>query len=192
MPSKVPLYHLWSNEQLIDHEVAHRRAIAAYATGLTLSVATGVVTFGASTPIVVPIAGFKAYKIRSHYKKLHSVRDELSRRNLSPNEKKKRDVLIPLATTAAVYLASLGIAGIVDVVPDVIQAAIHEPIQESFVISVSNSLLSSGRFSLIDCCLPLQENLLFEAGNKYQAFVVAEVTEAGLRGITVSDSNEMM
>ncbi len=34
--------------------------------------------FGAATPIVVPLAGFKAYKIRSHHKKLKAIRCELN------------------------------------------------------------------------------------------------------------------
>jgi hypothetical protein len=87
-------------------------------------------------------------------KKLKIIRDELSKRHLSPHEKKKRDILIPVTTTAAVYLVSMGIAGVVDIVPDAMQVAIHEPIQEGFLISVSvfnNALLSSQIYLLIIC-----------------------------------------
>ena len=137
MSSKVSQCHLWSNEQLIDHEVIHRRRIAGYAAGLTLSAATGIATFGATAPIVVPIGGFKVYKIRSHYKKLQIIREELSRRHLCPQEKKKRDILIPVTTTVAIYLATMGIADVVDIVPDGIQTVIHDHIQEGLHICVS-------------------------------------------------------
>jgi hypothetical protein len=150
MSSSVSHCHLWSNEQLIDREVHHRRKIASYITGLTFSTVAAI-----EIPIVVPIAGFEAYKIHSHHKKLKVIREELTKRNLSPNEKKKRDILIPVTATAALHLVAIGIADAVNVVPDAMQAIIHEPIQQSFSLSVSianNSNLSCDIYLLILCC----------------------------------------
>jgi len=156
MASDVSSYHLWSKEQLIHQELSHRRAIASYFTGLTLTAATGVATFGVAVPIVVPIAGFKAYKIHSDHKKLKAIRNELTSRSLSSNEKKKRDILIPATTTAAIYLASMGIADVFDVVPDAIQTVIHEPIREGLSLTVNifnKSILSFSMYLLIVCNL---------------------------------------
>ena len=158
MPLKIRQCHLWSNQQLILHEIIERRRIAAYATGLTLTAVTGVATLGATTPIIAPIAGFKAYKIHSHNKKLKIIRDELSRRHLSPRDKKKRDILIPATITVGLYLVSMGIADVVNVVPDAIQSAIQEPIQHAFLLSVSIVFKSIALFSfqIFFCYLSLE------------------------------------
>ncbi|KAG8828326.1 hypothetical protein FRC18_009780 [Serendipita sp. 400] len=120
-----------SNETLVTEEVSHRRSIASYVTSLSLTTVVTVGTCGVTAPLMVPIGGFKAYKIHSHHKKLKSVRAELAKRQLSTAEKKKRDVLIPATVTMTVYIATLGLADVFDIVPDSIQNAFQAPIAES-------------------------------------------------------------
>ncbi len=64
---------------------------------------------------------------------------KLTKWHISPNEKKKRDIFIPITITAAFYFASMGIAGVVDIVLDAMKAIMHEPIQEGFVLPMSIS-----------------------------------------------------
>ncbi|KAG8779831.1 hypothetical protein FRC20_010432 [Serendipita sp. 405] len=143
-----------SNEALIREEICQRRSIAGYVTSLTLSGAATVMTGGAAAPLTVPLCGFKLYKIESHRKELYVVRAELAKRRLSPEERRKRDVLIPVAMTTLVYCATLGIAGELDLVPDGLQHSFQQPIAEA---------------------LDAPHDKVSEAVDKHQAFLLAEM-----------------
>ncbi len=73
--------------------------------------------------------------------------------HLSPREKKKRDILISVTITAAVYLVSMGISEVVDIVPDAMHMVMHTHIQPGYLLSVrmfnNISLFSSQIYLLI-------------------------------------------
>ncbi|CAF4988216.1 unnamed protein product [Rotaria sp. Silwood1] len=158
----ISFYYLWSNEKLIQKEINHRRKVASFATGLALTTTTGVATFGMAIPLVGPIAAFKIYKIHSHRKKLKAVRSELARRHLSPAEKRKRDVLIPMTKSAVIYFATAGIADGLDLIPDGLQTLLDDPIQEAF---------------------ELTEEKILKLADKFQAFIITEVGAAVIHKI---------
>lgn len=142
MPSKDDIpSHLWSNEELIQKEIKHRRKIAYFATGLVMTTAGGVATLGTTAALTTPIAAFKIYKIHSHLKKLKAVRAELAKRHLSPVEKRKRDVLIPMTKSAVLFLATIGIADGLDLIPDTVPEILEEAMQEAIEVTVSIAYL---------------------------------------------------
>ncbi|QRV86895.1 hypothetical protein RhiJN_14913 [Ceratobasidium sp. AG-Ba] len=102
---------------LICKEIKYRRDIASCITSLALSVGATIGSAGASLPLTIPTGAYNAYKINSYKHKLKIIRQELTRRHLSPVQMRKRDILIPVAFTYAADVVSLGLAGIVDVVP---------------------------------------------------------------------------
>ena len=85
--------------------------------------------------------------------KLFRGKESLRMPHLSPREKKKRDILIPVTITAAVYLVSMGISEVVDIVPDAMQMVIDKHIQPGFLLTVrifnNISLFSSQIYLLI-------------------------------------------
>ncbi|KAL0572728.1 hypothetical protein V5O48_009228 [Marasmius crinis-equi] len=145
----------WTNQQLVTKEVSHRRSIASYVTSLTLTGMTTVASVGTLAPLTVPIGAFKAYKISSHKDKLDMVREELSKRQLSPAEKRNRDVLVPVAIAFTVYVATLGLADVVDLVPSDVQGHFNSEVESAAGV-------------------PQGSGGLNEVGDKYQAFAMAE------------------
>ncbi|KAG8691138.1 hypothetical protein FRC08_010266 [Ceratobasidium sp. 394] len=141
----------WCNDTLILKEISHRRSIASYLTSLTLTAGATVGTMGAVAPLTVPISAFKLYKIRSHRSKLEAVRAELARRHLLPAEKRTCDVFLPVAVTCMIYMATLGIADIIDLVPSDVQGMFGD------VVDATPGSIGG------DC-----------ANDTYQAFLVAE------------------
>lgn len=95
-------YYFVSNEQLKKKEVKHRRALNGHLSTMGVSMGLGVSSVlcsgGLTTPIVIAGLGYKYYKMHSHQKKLDAIYDELATRHVLPEEERKRDVLIPLAT----------------------------------------------------------------------------------------------
>ncbi|KAF8305239.1 hypothetical protein DL93DRAFT_2089650 [Clavulina sp. PMI_390] len=163
-PSNNPPNHLmkfeqeivgWSNAHLVHEEVGLRRSIASYITGLCWSGTSMFLTGG----LTAPIAAFKGYKIFSKRDKLKAVRAELNRRHLTPNQKRVRDIVIPVAVVSLVYLTTLGLAEFFDFVPLDMQASFQEPIQEA--------LSAHG----VDATT---ENMTV-AADKYEAFILAEL-----------------
>ncbi|KAG8737365.1 hypothetical protein FRC10_008280 [Ceratobasidium sp. 414] len=145
----------WSNDALILKEISHRRSIASYLTSLTLTAGATVGTMGAVAPLTVPVSAFKLYKIKSHRSKLDLVRAELARRHLLPVGKRTCDVLLPVAMTCMVYVATLGIADIIDFVPSDVQGMFEGHTEGA--VGVAPGSVGG------DC-----------AGDTYQAFLVAE------------------
>ena len=119
----------WSNETLIFKEITHRRSIASYITALALTGGATVASMGTLALLTLPIGAFKLYKINSHRSKLDIVRAELARRYLSPADKRKRDVLIPLAVTLTAYVVTLGVADAIDLVPSDVQGSIEGQVE---------------------------------------------------------------
>ncbi|KAG8822236.1 hypothetical protein FRC17_009609, partial [Serendipita sp. 399] len=142
-----------SNDDLISEEIKQRRSIASYAASLSLTTAVTLGTAGAASPLTIPLGGFKVYKMRSHHKKLKTARAELANRNLTPVERKKRDVFIPATVTAVTYFATLGIADAFDIVPDSFQNAVQAPVAE--LMGSDNAAVSA-------------------SADKFQAFLIAE------------------
>ncbi|KAG8737547.1 hypothetical protein FRC10_008060 [Ceratobasidium sp. 414] len=144
----------WSDDKLI-FEVSHRRPIASYITSLTLTAGLTVATMGGAAPFTLPIGAFKAYKIESHKSKLEAVRAELARRNLSTAQKRKRDVLVPVAVAFTAYVVTFSLADMIDIVPSNVQGAIEGQI-ESATGHEQGTTNQEG------------------VGNKYEAFILAE------------------
>ncbi|KAG8819001.1 hypothetical protein FRC19_010195 [Serendipita sp. 401] len=119
-----------SNDTLISEEINQRRSIASFAASLSLTTAVTMGTAGAASPLTVPLGGWKVYKINLHHKKLKTVRAELAKRNLTPVEKRKRDVFIPASVTMVTYITTLGIADAFDIVPDTAQNAFQAPVAD--------------------------------------------------------------
>lgn len=115
----------WSNDTLIFKEISHRRSIASYITALTLTGGATAASMGTLAPLTLPIGAYKLYKINSHRSKLAIVRAELARRHLTPADKRKRDVLIPVAVTLTAYVVTLGVADAIDLVPSDVQGSIE-------------------------------------------------------------------
>ncbi|KAG8751927.1 hypothetical protein FRC12_012198 [Ceratobasidium sp. 428] len=155
MPDYASECAAWSNDCLVFKEISHRRSIASYVTSLTLTAGTTAGTMGAAAPLTIPIGTFKLYKINSHKSKLKTVRAELSRRHLSPTDKRKRDVLVPVAITFTVYATTLGLADMIDIVPSDVQSTFESQIDDVAHIDQG----STGADSV---------------GDKYQAFILAE------------------
>ncbi|KAJ1309357.1 hypothetical protein OPQ81_006136 [Rhizoctonia solani] len=145
----------YPNDRLVMDEISHRRFIASYVTSLTLTCSSTVASAGTLLPLTVPICAFKAHKIRKHHKQLKMVRRELGRRCLSPAEKRKRDVLVPVAAAFTIYAVTFGIADAIDLIPDSVQEGLHDAIEGFF--GVENG--SGG---------------LDKVGNTYEAFILAE------------------
>ncbi|CAE6377251.1 unnamed protein product [Rhizoctonia solani] len=145
----------WSNEQLVFKEISHRRSIASYVASLTLTSVTTVVSAGVLMPLTIPIGAFKAYKVNSHKSKLGMVRAELARRHLSPAEKQKRDILVPLAIAFTVYAITLGLADMIDIVPLDVQGPFNSGVE-----AVAGVEQGTGGMDKV--------------GDTYQAFVIAE------------------
>ncbi|KAG8711253.1 hypothetical protein FRC11_003293, partial [Ceratobasidium sp. 423] len=110
---------------------------------------------GTLLPLTVPICAFKAHKIQTHRKQLKMVRRELQRRALSPMEKRKRDVFIPVAAAFTIYAVTFGIADAVDLVPEGMQEALHAQIEGFFGVEDGSGGLD-------------------KVGNTYEAFILAE------------------
>ncbi|KAG9119048.1 hypothetical protein FRC07_006120 [Ceratobasidium sp. 392] len=161
MPDYSSKCSTWSDDQLVAKEVSHRRSIASYITSLTLTAGTTAATMGAAAPLTVPIGGFKLYKINSHRSKLKTVRAELAKRNLSPEKKRKRDVLVPVSVTFTVYVATFGLADVVDIVPSDVQGMIQGHVDDAFGLDQG----TTGQGGV---------------GDKYQAFIMAEAANAAL------------
>ncbi|CAE7119268.1 unnamed protein product [Rhizoctonia solani] len=113
--------------------------------------AGGHTSAGTLLPLTVPICAFKANKIRTHRKQLKMVRKELERRALSTMEKRKRDVLVPVAVAFTIYAMTFSIADAIDIVPEGIQEGLHDKIEGFF---------GSGGLDKI--------------GNTYESFILAE------------------
>ncbi|KAG8839892.1 hypothetical protein FRC18_000015 [Serendipita sp. 400] len=142
-----------SNDDLIGAEINKRRAIASLVASLSITTVVTVGTVGAVSPLTIPLGGWKVYKIRGNHKKLRIVRAELAKRNLTPVEKRKRDIFIPATVTMVTYVTTLGIADAFDFVPDTIQNAVQAPVAE--LIGSDTTVLSEG-------------------ANKFQAFLIGE------------------
>ncbi|KAL0563405.1 hypothetical protein V5O48_018663 [Marasmius crinis-equi] len=145
----------WTNGQLITQEISHRRSIASYVTGLTLTGLTTIASGGTLAPLTLPIGVFKAYKIDSHKDKLDMVRRELSNRHLSPPEKRNRDVLVPVAIAFTAYVTTLGLADIIDLVPSDVQGHLNSEVE-----SAAGVAEGSGGLDVV--------------ADKYEAFIIAE------------------
>jgi len=145
----------WSDDTLIFREISHRRSIASYVTSLTLTGAATVASAGTLAPLTLPIGALKLYKINSHRSKLQVVRAELARRYLSPSDKRKRDVLIPVAATFTVYVLTLGLAEIIDIVPSDVQGSIEDHVETKAGVEPGSGGLD-------------------KVGNSYQAFMITE------------------
>ncbi|KAG9124231.1 hypothetical protein FRC07_012322 [Ceratobasidium sp. 392] len=142
-----------TDDKLIFKELSHRRSIASYVTSFTLTAGLTITTMTGAAPLTIPVCAFKAYKIASHKFKLKLVRAELARRNLSPSKKRKRDVLIPVAVALSVYVITLGLADVIDIVPSDVQGALEGHI-EAAVGFAQGTLGEEG------------------VGNTYEAFVL--------------------
>ncbi|KAG9076463.1 hypothetical protein FRC06_009494, partial [Ceratobasidium sp. 370] len=166
MPGYAYKCSTWSDDKLIFEEISHRRSIASYVTSLTLTAGLTVATMGGAAPLTLPICVFKVYKIESHKSKLQAVRAELARRNLSPAQKRKRDMLVPVAVAVTVYVVTFGLADMIDIVPSDVQGAVEGHIE-------SATGREQGTMN--------QESV----GNKYEAFILAEaaspLTNAAIR-----------
>ncbi|CUA71006.1 hypothetical protein RSOLAG22IIIB_09293 [Rhizoctonia solani] len=145
----------YPNERLISDEISHRRFIASYITSLTLTCSSTAASAGTLLPLTVQICAFKANKIRVHRKQLKMVRKELERRSLSPMEKRKRDVLVPVAVAFTIYAVTFGIADAIDIVPEGIQEGIQDRIEELFGVADGSGGLD-------------------KVGNTYESFIMAE------------------
>ncbi|KAL0572729.1 hypothetical protein V5O48_009229 [Marasmius crinis-equi] len=119
----------WSNEKLIVKEVSHRRSIAGFITSLTLTSVGTAASGGSLAVLSLPLGAFEAYKIKSHKSKLDMVRKELARRHLSPLEKRKRDVLIPVAVTSLLWWVLGDLANAIDAVPVDVQLDLNSEIE---------------------------------------------------------------
>ncbi|KAF8602803.1 hypothetical protein BDV93DRAFT_509068 [Ceratobasidium sp. AG-I] len=123
-------------------------------------------SMGTLAPLTLPIGAFKIYKINSHRSKLGIVRVELARRYLSPADKPKRDVLIPVAVTLTAYVVTLGVADAIDLVPADIQGSIEGHVETAAGVEPGSGGLG-------------------DVGDKYEAFIIAEaashVTNAAMR-----------
>ncbi|KAG8714194.1 hypothetical protein FRC08_012264 [Ceratobasidium sp. 394] len=145
----------WPNHTLIHEEISHRRALASYITSLTLTAGSTAGSAGALAPLALPIASFKLYKIKSHRTRLKLVRAELERRNLSPACKRKRDVLVPVAVTFAAYTVTLGLADVLDLVPESLQHQLESQVEDFFGVEERTGGLD-------------------KVGDQYEAFMIAE------------------
>ncbi|KAF8602804.1 hypothetical protein BDV93DRAFT_509069 [Ceratobasidium sp. AG-I] len=145
----------WSNDTLIFKEISHRRSIASYITSLTLTGGATVASMGTLAPLTLPIGAFKLYKINSHRSKLNVVRAELARRHLAPADERKRDVLVPVAVTFMVYVATLGLADVIDIVPSDVQGSLEGHVETAAGVEQGSGGLA-------------------DVADKYQAFVIAE------------------
>ncbi|KAF8671236.1 hypothetical protein RHS04_08390 [Rhizoctonia solani] len=143
------------NSLLITEEISHRRFIASYITSLTLTCSSAAASAGTLLPLTIPICAFKANKIRVHRKQLKMVRIELQRRCLSPMEKRKRDVLVPVAAAFTIYAITFGIADAIDIVPEGFQEALHDKIEGLFGVADGSGGLD-------------------KVGNTYESFILAE------------------
>ncbi|CAE6400342.1 unnamed protein product [Rhizoctonia solani] len=83
------------------------------------------------------------------------VRQELDRQSLSPMEKQKRDVLVPVAVAFTIYAVTFGIADAIDIVPEGMQEGIQDKIEELFGVADESGGLD-------------------KVGNTYEAFIMAE------------------
>ncbi|CAF1194730.1 unnamed protein product [Adineta ricciae] len=90
-------YHQYSNDDLIRMEVKHRRRANRIKAGMGMSISAGMgsilATGGVAAPIVIPLFGYKLYKMISHENKRDEIREELARRDISPKKKTVGDVL---------------------------------------------------------------------------------------------------
>ncbi|CAE6444902.1 hypothetical protein BN14_05657 [Rhizoctonia solani AG-1 IB] len=145
----------YPNDRLITEEISHRRFIASYITSLTLTCSSAAASAGTLLPLTIPICAFKANKIRVHRKQLKMVRRELERRCLTPMDKRKRDVLVPVAAAFTIYAVTFGIADAIDVVPEGVQEALHDKIEGLFGVADGTGGLD-------------------KVGNTYEAFILAE------------------
>ncbi|QRW00920.1 hypothetical protein RhiJN_28938 [Ceratobasidium sp. AG-Ba] len=143
------------SDTLIREEIRHQRALVSYLTSFTLTAGSTAVSGGTLAPLVLPIALFKLYKIESHKSKLKLVRAELTRRNLTPARKRKRDILIPVAVTSAIYAITFGLADVIDIVPESVQHGIEVQIEQFFGVEQG-------------------EGGLTKVGNQYEAFALVE------------------
>ncbi|CAE6474632.1 hypothetical protein ACGC1H_004968 [Rhizoctonia solani] len=145
----------YPNDRLISEEISHRRFIASYITSLTLTCSSTAASAGTLLPLTVPICAFKANKIRVHRKQLKMVRKELERRALSPMEKRKRDVLVPVAVAFTIYAVTFGIADAIDIVPEGVQGGLQDKIEALFGVADGSGGMG-------------------KVGNTYEAFILAE------------------
>lgn len=145
----------WSNDTLVFKEISHRRSIASFITSLTLTGGVTAASAGTLAPLTLPIGAYKLYKIISHRSKLRSVRAELARRHLSVVDKRARDVIVPVAVTLTVYVLTLGLADIIDLVPSEVQGLVEENIETA-------------------ACVEPGSGGLADVGDSYQAFIIAE------------------
>ncbi|CUA75760.1 hypothetical protein RSOLAG22IIIB_11971 [Rhizoctonia solani] len=145
----------YPNERLISDEISHRRFIASYITSLTLTTSSTAASAGTLLPLTIPICAFKANKIRVHRKQLEMVRKELEKRSLSPMEKRKRDVLVPVSVAFTVYAVTFGIADAIDIVPEGLQEGIQDKIEGLFGVADGSGGLD-------------------KVGNIYEAFIMTE------------------
>ncbi|CAE6499355.1 unnamed protein product [Rhizoctonia solani] len=80
---------------------------------------------------------------------------ELERRSLSPMEKQKRDVLVPVSVAFTIYAVTFGIADAINIVPEGVQEGIHDKVEGFFGVEDGSGGLD-------------------KVGNAYEAFIMTE------------------
>ncbi|KDN46739.1 hypothetical protein RSAG8_04119, partial [Rhizoctonia solani AG-8 WAC10335] len=145
----------YPNDRLISEEISHRRFIASYITSLTLTCSSTAASAGTLLPLNLPICAFKANKILTHRKQLKMVREELEGRALSPMDKRKRDILVPVAVAFTTYAVTFGVADAIDIVPEAVQEGLHDQIEGLFGVADGSGGLD-------------------KVGNTYESFILAE------------------
>lgn len=109
-------YHDCSDEELRQKEVKYRRRAKRSEAGFGLSAGLGISTIamtgGTAAAIVVPVLGYKIYKLFCRQKNRDDIREELAEHNISPQKLGVGDVF-NYAVGMGSPLISHGISGVV-------------------------------------------------------------------------------